>query len=114
MSNNKITIPMVFDLDDVWSETLGSGWENSDWFINIKFDGGDWDTPCEAVLTHWSKDDEEVIVKTPFTPDMLVKAYAKLMAMGYTHCGKSPLDDQDWCTSDAVLQHMVYGDWIYG
>jgi hypothetical protein len=111
---DKLSIPMEFDVEDIWSDTLGSGWENSDWFVKMKFDGGDWDTPCNATLWHWSKDEEGVIVKTDFTPEMLIKAYAKLMQMNYTHCGKCPLDDQDWCTSDAVLQHMVYGDWIYG
>ncbi|CAB5219133.1 hypothetical protein UFOVP223_30 [uncultured Caudovirales phage] len=109
-----ITLPINFDVEGVWSDTLGSGWENSDWFVKIKYDGGDWETPCKATIWHWDKDDDSKIVKTEFDPVKLTKAYAKLMQMNYTHCNGCALDDQDWCTSDAVLQHMVYGDWIYG
>jgi hypothetical protein len=111
---DKVIVPMEFDVEEIWSEVMGSGWEYSDWFENIEYDNGDWETPCNATLYHWDKDDEEKTVITKFTPEMVVAAYAKLFGNSWTHCGGSPIDDGDACTSDAVLQHMVYGDWIYG
>jgi hypothetical protein len=102
------------DVQEIWSNTLGSGWEYSEWFIGIKYDGGDWSEPCNAKLRHFSRNDEDVIVTTDFTPEMLVEAHNKLVREKYTHCGGCGMDDPDACTSDAVLQYMVYGDLIYG
>jgi hypothetical protein len=65
-------------------------------------------------LKHFSKDDETVVVVTEFTPAMLLSAYDKLVREKYMHCGGCGMDDPDYCTSDAVLQYMVYGDLIYG
>ena len=101
-------------VQSIWEETLGSGWEYSDWFLNIEYEDGDWDKPCNAIITHFSADDEDEIVKTAFNPQQLADVYAKLMLTKYRHCGDSPLDDQDACTSDYILQHLVYGETIYG
>jgi hypothetical protein len=104
----------VSNIEQIWGDTLGSGWEYSEWFVDIEYDGGDWDKPSNATLIHFSENDESVIVKTEFTPEMLVEAHDKLVREKYTHCGECGMDDPDYCTSDAVLQYMVYGDLIYG
>ena len=113
-SETESAINEQVDVEQVWSDTLGSGWEYSEWFLGIRYDGGDWDKSCNAKLRHLSKTDEEVIVTTEFTPEMLVEAYNRLVREKYTHCGGCSMDDPDACTSDAVLQYMVYGDLIYG
>lgn len=106
---------MSLTVEGVWSDTLGSAWEDSRWFIDIEYEGdGAWNKPSNATLIHWDKDDEDKVVRSYFTPQMLAEAYSKLEDMKYTHCGGHALYDQDYCTSDAVLQHMVYGTWIYG
>ena len=110
----KVTIPITVELEDLWSDIFGSGWEYSDWFVHIDYGDGDWDRPSTIVVKHFSKDDEEIVMRTTLTVEDVVNAYAKLAQQRYTHCGGCALDDPDACTSDAVLQHAVYGDIIYG
>lgn len=44
----------------------------------------------------------------------LCKAYADLKAEGWTHCGGYPLDENDACVEDAILQHAMFGEFVYG
>lgn len=114
--SEKITIPLEIDVEEVWSDIFGSGWEYSDWFVNVIYhDGGDWDKPSRITVKHWDPETEgERVIKTDLSVEQVLQAYAKLLGERYTHCGGCALDDPDACTSDAVLQHAVYGDFIYG
>lgn len=114
--SNKITIPLTIDADEVWSDIFGSGWEYSDWFVGVKYhDGGDWDIPSNITIRHWDPETEgERVISTDLSVKQVLEAYAKLLSERYTHCGNCALDDPDACTSDAVLQYAVYGEFIYG
>jgi hypothetical protein len=113
--SEKITIPLEIDADEVWSDIFGSGWEHSDWWVRITHhDDGAWDKPSPITVKHWGRDDDTVIEVTHLTVEQVLTAYAKLLGERYTHCGGCPLDDPDACTSDAVLQFAVFGEFIYG
>ena len=116
---NTITIPMVVPADEFWSSTMGSGWENGYAWVKIEYlDGADWDKVGRFVISYLDHNDDEgdekVLTKELGIED-LAKAYAEAMNRGYFHCGQRwDWQDQDFCTSDGILQLAVYGDVIYG
>jgi hypothetical protein len=113
MSELKVTVPL--DVEEVWSEIFGSGWEYSSWWVSIEYDGeGDWDKPSDITVKHWGKEDDTVIETTRLSVLQVLEAYAVLLVKGFMHCGDGPLQDADACTSDAVLQQAVFGEFIYG
>lgn len=44
----------------------------------------------------------------------LAEAYVKLKQEGWTHCNGCPVDDEDACTGDALLQYAAFGELVYG
>ena len=108
-------VPLVVDVDEVWSDVFGSGWEESPWWVRIHYGDGDWDKPSTSVvMKHWGKEDDNVLETTTLTIDQVIAAYAKLLAQRWTHCNGCSVSDADACTSDAVLQYAIYGEFIYG
>lgn len=111
----KVTIPMQVEAEELWSDVFGSGWEYFEWFTAIKYEeGSDWDKPGTVLIKSWSPTDEDKRIITRITLDDVVEAYTTLTNKGWSHCGGSGLDNADACTSDAILQTIIYGELVYG
>jgi hypothetical protein len=112
--SEKVIITIQMDAQEVWSNVLGSAWEDWDWWEKIKYsEGSDWDKVGEITLSITDPNDEEnVITKTLGVQD-LAKAYAELASKNY---GGTNLDihDLDAVYGDCVLQQAVLGDVVYG
>ena len=105
------------DIEELWSETFGSGWEYAEFDIRVKYaDGTDWDKPGNsAVAIH--NGDQWVIKQVGIAT--LFDAYKALKAMAdrgeYNHCGTGvDLGNFDACVSADLLQLAVLGEIIYG
>jgi len=114
--DTKILVSKAMDKDDLWSSVFGSGWEYMDWWRNVKYLEGDWDKSGQVVVTFLDPNDvtESKTATKRLNIVDIANAYSKLMAMGYTHCGGESIDEADACTSDALLQIAVFGEFIYG
>jgi hypothetical protein len=114
--DTKILICFAKDKNDLWSEVFGSGWEHSPWWVDIDLGEGGWEKHGTAVIEYLNPDDPEevkALTKTITVVD-LANAVSALTEIGWTHCGGNAIHDSDWCTSDAVLQFAVFGEFIYG
>lgn len=116
---SKIPVTIQMDADELWSEVFGSfGGYYPDWIHEIRFVTGSWKKHGLCYITAESVDDSwappsDTKVHRVYVED-IAKAYGALMNMGWKHCGGCGVDDPDACTSDAVLQHAVYGKFVFG
>jgi hypothetical protein len=101
--------------NDIWADIFGSGYEYLDWIESIRFKkGADWDVAGEVAISYVSQDDDGIVLDEVFTAEEVFKAYEVIDTSGYQHCGGCDLSDPDVCTTDMVLQQLVYGDVIFG
>jgi len=112
--DTKILICFAKDKDDLWSDIFGGGWEYMEWWVNVDYQGGDWEKHGKAVITYMNPDDPSTTLSKELTVVDLANAWSALTESGWHHCGNNTLDDPDACTSDAVLQQAVFGELIYG
>ena len=105
------------NVEELWSETFGSGWEHAGFDIRVKYaNGTDWETPgISAVAIH--NGDQWVIKQVGIAT--LLDAYRTLKAMAdrgeYNHCGTGvDLGNFDACVSGDLLQIAVLGKIIFG
>lgn len=104
------------DRDELWSEVLGSGYEEvSEWIVKEQYIDGDWDTPGTIQIVAEDPEEEGLNITVGIDADDLYKAYEIAVENGYTHCGK-PLENQDFdaCAGDIILQVAVYGETVFG
>lgn len=103
--------------EEIWSMICGSAWETWSWWQGWKYDGGDWDKPCDL----W------VIVDDPFTDDeySLDVLCAKVTVADIVRAleelsDSAPImdcllnDDFDAVYGDVIMQQAIFGEVIYG
>lgn len=116
-SNGYTHIVDGIDVEELWSETFGSGWEYAPFDIRVKYaNGTDWDVPGMAVVA--IHNEEEWVIKQVGIATLL-DAYRKIRAMAdqgeYNHCGTGvDLGNFDACVSADLLQLAVLGEIIFG
>lgn len=107
-----VNIPVTLDADELWNETFGSGWEYAEAPIKVSYIGeAEWDKPGIATVKIY---DGEAWQGAEVNVYDLAEAYAKLVTIGYHHCGAPlTLGDFDACASFDMLQMAVFGELIY-
>lgn len=114
--SEKVIISIQMEAEEVWSNVLGSAWEDWDWWQEIKYsDGSSWDKVGEITVSITDPDDEngeKVITKTLNVHD-LAKAYGELVAENYGGTNLN-IHDLDAVYGDCVLQQAIFGEVIYG
>lgn len=114
-----VKIEVQVEAEEFWSNTLGSGWEGGYAWQKIKYNGdAEWNKMGTFDLTYLDPtddDEEKTLTKKDIGIEDLVRAYSELATAGFHHCGSAlNWQDQDLCSSDAILQQLVYGEVIYG
>lgn len=118
MSDDKMEVTLLVSKQLLW-ETLGSGWENGYAWVGIKYLGdADWNKIGRFEMSYLDAEgdegDEEVLTKEMGIED-LARGYKLAVENDFHHCGSAlSLDNQDFCSADAILQYAIYGDLIYG
>jgi hypothetical protein len=111
-----VIVPVQMEAEEVWSNVLGSAWEDWDWWQKIEYsEGSDWDKVGEITVSITDPNDEEeeqVITKTLGVQD-LANAYAELVSKNYGGTNLN-IHDLDAVYGDCVLQQAVLGDVVYG
>ena len=107
-------------IDEIVMGILGAGFDSWDWWKKIKYDNGTgWDTYPEDVnqpfieLKVQSDEPEEPFDKAPTVTKKLcladiISAYSALSAKNWQ------VQDEDACSSDAILQFAVLGQVVWG
>jgi hypothetical protein len=112
-----ITTTVTVDLDEVWGNVLGGGteyWARYYTAENAEIGDGRWDTPATFRFAEFDERTGEATTWHTVTPEDLARAFVRLKAEGWTHCGGHPVNDEDVCTGDAILQYATFGEFIYG
>lgn len=118
-----IIVPIVVEAGALWSSTFGGGWEfGGDHIKSVEFlNGSAWDTVGLARITAEDPKDEDKTITVEVGVHDLVKAFTDLVSSDFHHCGQHIAQDFyghdfdfDTCSSDGMLQQMVYGKIIYG
>jgi hypothetical protein len=104
------------DMGEVWGNMLGG--HSGYWADNFE-------TLDDGIIQWYVDDDYDKPNVQDFkvfaggewhevTVQKLAEAYAQLKADGWRHCGGHPVDDEDSCTGDAILQMAAFGEFVYG
>lgn len=115
----KINVTIDRTPEHIWSSICGSAWETWSWWYGWKYEGGDWDKPCNL----W------IIVDDPYTEgddfaanstlcalvtlDDIVRALEELSDHAQVvDCLLN--DDFDAVYGDVVMQQAIFGEIIFG
>ena len=112
----KVLVMTAIDKDELWSEILGSGYEEfvDDWVYSIEFLEGSWEHHGVVQFKYEDPETGEPTSKTLTIID-IANAVSDLTGAGWSHCGgDGPLDDPDACVGDAVIQQALFGELIFG
>lgn len=116
MSNyTTITVPYMIDTAELWRRIWGSEPQAAgSHYRAIRYlDGADWDKVGTAVVHLEDPDDEDKIVRGNVTSELIALALSDLSFPD--HLRQHILDDNADCIdSDAVIQHIVYGEIVFG
>lgn len=110
-----ITIPVQVEPEEFWSNVLGSGWEDWDWWETISYsEGSAWDKVGEITISITDPDDEEQVITKTLGVQDLANAYAELVSKEGYRRQQLNWEDLDAVYGDCVLQVAVLGEVIYG
>ena len=113
-----VEIKMRVNADELWADVFGSiGSYAPEWLHDIRYVTGSETKHGLCYITAdvtdgWSMSTDTKVHRV-YVED-IAEAYGKLTSTGYSHCGGCGLDDPDACTTDALLQMVVYGKLVYG
>lgn len=118
----KININIDRTPEDIWSMICGSAWETWSWWYGWKYEGGDWDKPCDlwVIVDNPWEDNPEV---SPLAADNTFSALITLadIVRALEELAEHPQimdcllnDDFDAVYGDVVMQQAVFGEVIYG
>ena len=114
MTYINIAVPYLFDADELWSRIFGADPEAfGSWWHGITYKEGDWDKAGLVEVVLEDPDDEHATVnKTIGINDIA----AALSSPSFPqHLRQNIIDDNTDCIdADAVIQHIMYGEIIYG
>jgi hypothetical protein len=106
---------VAMEINDIWADIFGSGYEYLDWIESVRFkDGADWDVAGTVVITYENPENTFSTLTEAFSVDEVLKAYKTIAESEYRHCGGCDILDPDVCTTDMVLQTLIFEDVIYG
>lgn len=111
-----LNVPYVIDADELWRRVWGANPESfGSWWRGIEFVDCDWDR-IGGGLVHVTMDSPEedgTVVERGVVLDDIVATLSDLSFPD--HLRQEILDDNADCISaDAVIQHVVYGEIIFG
>lgn len=111
-----ITVPYIINADELWSRVWGSSPEAAGSHIRrIEFVDCDWDHIGGGLvhITMEHPDDDGTVIERGIVLDDIVTAMSDLTFPD--HLRQEILDDNTDCISaDAVIQHIVYGEIVFG
>lgn len=112
------------DEREVWEKVWGNDGQGFAYWVTKarSWSGGDLDYYLNTDLSVelWVPNPQDFQIWTDegdnhkVTLYALCRAYADLLAEGWTHCGHSLLSEHDSCVEDAILQRAVFGELVYG
>lgn len=115
---------ITLDLGQVWEDVCGNFFSEANyWLESYKFENIDktkenpkwskdaWNPDYAVTLTF---DEVDGVTSKRLTAVDFATAYAKLTFENWAHCGGSTIDDPDACVVDAVLQHAIFGEEVFG
>ena len=112
-----------FDLGEVWENITGEFFGDCFWVDDALFHNVDktkenpkwskdaWNPEYKVTI---SFDEYDGKSEATLTAHDFAQAYAKLTFDGWRHCGTCSIDDPDACVVDAVVQHAVFGEVVFG
>lgn len=109
-----IAAPLQIDADELWSRIWGSEPQaaGSHWH-GLRFMTGDWDEVGQVRVVLEDLDDEDKRIDATITMDKIVDALNDPAFPA--HLRQNIMDDNADCIdSDAVIQHIVYGEVVFG
>lgn len=112
MSEEKITISVEVNKQELWEAVFGSAWESfgNHWY-SVEFLEGSWDEIGKVRLVAI---DEITLLKTEKVVDIEELAKALPIANEQVSMDLFDFDDYDSICGDAVLQVAVLGEVVYG
>jgi hypothetical protein len=111
----KVTIPVQVDAAELWSNVFGSGWDSWWWWRGVKYLGSaDWDKPGLVSITAadpelWDDERDATITKTFSITDL-----TKSVAWWMERHPEQDIEDFDGDSGDCIVQHMIYGEVVWG
>lgn len=115
LDDTQILICTTRDKDEVWSDVFGSGYWDIEWIRGVEFVDCSWDKHGTANVTYIDPDgDGEETTTQSITVIDIANAMSNLTTMGWTHCGGDTFSEPDVCSTDAVLQVALMGEFVYG
>lgn len=109
-----INAPVIIDADELWSRIWGAEPQSfGSWWRYIDHGDGDWDKASPTTVVLEDPDDEEAAFTRTITVELIALALSEPSFPA--HLRQDILDDNADCISaDAVIQHIVYGEIIFG
>lgn len=111
---------MALTDQDLWENFFGCGFEYDPVIMGytdaLEFVSGDWDTPGVVKLHLQDGDTGEDLGTFDLTASEIRRGLKIAIEKGAHHCGSAITEDvNDWdsCVGDAILQHAIWGDFIY-
>lgn len=108
--NINISIPAK----NLWQMICGSAWETWSWWLGWRYEGGDWDYPCDLwVIIEDPYEDTPAAITAVLTVEDLANALSELsdhpqVMESFAH------DDFDAVYGDVVMQQAVFGETVFG
>lgn len=112
-----VSISHAIDADEFWSSVMGSGWETYTWWQSVAYiDDSDWNVPGSVAVTIDNPEGAGVR-KATIDVAVLAAAWNTLVAADHRDActgRRFDIEDVDACVGDAVMQHAVLGEVVYG
>lgn len=110
---NTVNVTISIDRNRLWQMVCGSAWESWSWWLGWRYEGGDWDMPCNLWVIADDPDDDGAAVTAVITVEDLANALTEMQDhAAVMECLVN--DDFDAVYGDAVMQQAVFGQVIYG
>lgn len=117
-----VNMTFTYTPEALWSMICGSAWESWEWWYGWRYEGGDWDKPCDlwVIVDNPWEDNEQV---SPLAADNTLCALVTLpdivRAIEELKDHSTVMDclrneDFDAVYGDVVMQQAVFGEVIYG
>lgn len=110
-----ITVPYIISHDALWSRVFGACPERfGSWWRRLEFlDDTTWETAGIARVWLEDPEDEDKTVQADIRAEAIALTLSDLTFPD--HLRQEILDDNTDCISaDAVIQHIVYGEIVFG
>lgn len=114
-SHTTITVPYIISTDALWRRIFGANPEAwGSWWRGLEFlENASWETAGIARVWLEDPEDEDETVQADITAEAIAVTLSELTFPD--HLRQEILDDNtDSISADAVIQHIVYGEIVFG